>query len=40
MARVRDPGEGGGVLQVGEEYQDGYVVSLYRMVADRVEGDF
>lgn len=29
-----------GVLQVGEEYQDGYVVSLYRMVADRVEGDF
>lgn len=29
-----------GVLQVGEEYQDGYVVSLYRMVADKVEGDF
>lgn len=29
-----------GVLEVGEQYEDGYVVSLYRMVADKVEGDF
>ena len=29
-----------GTLEVGEAYMDGYVVSLYRITADRVEGDF